>query len=54
MTPEVTVDGYLKLPINSYEHLLHAVATKGPIAISVDASKWHDYEEGVYSGCDFS
>lgn len=52
MTPEVTVDGYLKLPVNSYEHLLHAIATVGPIAISVDASKWHDYEEGVYSGCD--
>jgi cathepsin L len=53
MTPEVSVDGYLKLPANSYKHLLYTVATVGPVSISVDASKWGDYEEGVFSGCDY-
>jgi cathepsin L len=49
---EVTVAGYAKLPENSYAHLLRAVATVGPISISVDASQFHDYESGVFSGCD--
>ncbi len=52
-TPEITVDGYVKLPANNYTHLLHAVATIGPIAVSVDASHWHDYETGVFSGCSY-
>lgn len=33
---------------------MKAVATAGPIVISVDASKWHDYESGVFSGCSYS
>jgi cathepsin L len=32
---------------------LNAVATLGPIAVSVDASHWHDYETGVFNGCDY-
>lgn len=51
---EVTVDGYFKLPENSYPHLLKAVATVGPIAINVDASQFHNYETGVFTGCDNS
>ena len=31
--------------------LLNAVATVGPIAISVDASAWSAYESGVFDGC---
>ena len=31
---------------------MEAVANLGPVSISVDASTWHDYEEGIYSGCD--
>ena len=30
---------------------MNAISTVGPIAISVDASTWHAYEEGVYNGC---
>jgi len=45
------LDGYQKLPVNSYEHLLNTIATVGPVAISVDASTWHLYEEGIYAGC---
>jgi len=32
---------------------LHAVGTVGPIAVSVDASHWKDYETGVFSGCSY-
>eukprot|EP00996_Jenningsia_fusiforme_P001333 NODE_2220_length_1259_cov_93.727273_g2021_i0.p1 GENE.NODE_2220_length_1259_cov_93.727273_g2021_i0~~NODE_2220_length_1259_cov_93.727273_g2021_i0.p1 ORF type:complete len:387 (-),score=75.96 NODE_2220_length_1259_cov_93.727273_g2021_i0:97-1203(-) len=52
MTPKrVQVNGYVKLRPNSAEDLMHAVATMGPIAISVDASNWHRYAGGVYDGC---
>lgn len=47
----MTVEGYMKLPKNSYKHLLKAVATVGPIAISVDASQFSEYESGVFDGC---
>ena len=30
--------------------MMKAIATVGPMAISVDAGKWHDYESGIFSG----
>jgi len=33
---------------------LHAVATVGPVTVSVDASTWHNYESGVFNGCSYS
>lgn len=33
---------------------MYALATVGPVAISVDASSWSGYNGGVYSGCDYS
>ena len=36
-----------RLPANDYAALMNAVATVGPVAISVDAG-WMMYEEGVY------
>lgn len=45
------VSGWVKLPSNQYEPLVHAVATIGPVAISVDASSWSKYESGVFNGC---
>jgi len=53
-TSEVDLDGYIKLPANDYNSLLHAVATVGPIAVAVDASAWHNYESGIYNGCSYS
>jgi cathepsin L len=51
-TPGVAkITGYVNIKTNDYLSLLEAVATKGPIAISVDASVWHDYETGVFTGC---
>lgn len=44
------VSNFVKLPANDYESLMQAIATVGPISISVDAS-WGNYESGVYMGC---
>jgi len=49
--PAAFINGYVVLPSNQYDPLVNAVATKGPIAISVDASAWSKYETGVYNGC---
>ena len=43
-----TIDGYIALTKNSYEELMNAVAKMGPVAASVAASSWHDYESGVF------
>eukprot|EP00602_Paraphysomonas_sp_CaronLab_P008337 CAMPEP_0185024262 /NCGR_PEP_ID=MMETSP1103-20130426/7253_1 /TAXON_ID=36769 /ORGANISM="Paraphysomonas bandaiensis, Strain Caron Lab Isolate" /LENGTH=388 /DNA_ID=CAMNT_0027557181 /DNA_START=51 /DNA_END=1217 /DNA_ORIENTATION=+ len=47
----VTGTGYSLLPRNSYKDTMAAVATLGPLAVNVDASDWHLYESGVFSGC---
>jgi len=49
--PIARLAGYKKIPSNQYAPLMNAVATHGPIAISVDASAWGDYESGVFDGC---
>jgi cathepsin L len=51
-TPKVKISGYVKLEENNYNQLLYAVATYGPIAVSVDASTWHAYSSGIFNGCD--
>jgi len=45
---------YVKLPENNYTALLTAVATIGPIAVSVDAEPWMSYSSGVFTGCGLS
>uniref|UniRef100_A0A061R1U8 Papain family cysteine protease containing protein n=1 Tax=Tetraselmis sp. GSL018 TaxID=582737 RepID=A0A061R1U8_9CHLO len=45
------VVGHYDLPTNDQEALLETVAFEGPVAISVDATEWHFYEEGVFDGC---
>lgn len=45
------ISGLVKLPANQYSPLMNAVATLGPIAVSVDASAWSAYESGVFTGC---
>lgn len=47
----VNVTGYTKLPSNQYEPLMDAIAKKGPIAISVEAITWKNYESGIFNGC---
>jgi cathepsin L len=47
----VNVSKYIDLPSNMLPPVLTHVATTGPLAISVDASSWSDYESGVFDGC---
>jgi len=49
--PSATIDGYVQLPENNYTALINAIATIGPIAVSVDASRWSPYKSGVYNAC---
>jgi len=44
------VTNFVKLPANDQDSLMQAIATVGPVSISVDAS-WGGYESGVYMGC---
>mmetsp|Transcript_92884 Transcript_92884/g.248536 ORF Transcript_92884/g.248536 Transcript_92884/m.248536 type:complete len:364 (-) Transcript_92884:137-1228(-) len=56
ISPVVKNSGYTVLDTNNYTQLLTAVATKGPVAISVAAGGfgWQLYGGGVYSGnCGF-
>jgi cathepsin L len=46
-----TINGYVQLPANNYTALMNAVATVGPIAVSVDASTFHSYVSGIFDGC---
>ena len=43
-----TVNGYTNTVSNNYESMMTTLATVGPMAISVDAGAWHDYESGVF------
>jgi len=45
------ISSYVQLPANKQDDLMTAIANKGPISISVDASTWHLYETGVFDGC---
>mmetsp|Transcript_11130 Transcript_11130/g.25233 ORF Transcript_11130/g.25233 Transcript_11130/m.25233 type:complete len:365 (+) Transcript_11130:82-1176(+) len=47
----VKADGYVKLPVNDAKALETAVATKGPIAVTVAAEQWQLYGGGLFSGC---
>ena len=50
MTQVVGIRSYVQLPANNYTALMHAVATVGPISISVDASPWMFYSGGIFDG----
>merc|ERR1719409_453446 len=43
--------GYVKLPVNDAVALETALATKGPVAITVAAGPWMMYGGGVFNGC---
>jgi cathepsin L len=46
--PAATVSGFVKLPENNYTALMNAIATIGPIAISVEADTWSFYGGGIF------
>merc|ERR1719240_1557655 len=43
--------GWETLPKNQYEPLVRALAQKGPVAVSVAADAWFNYESGIFNGC---
>jgi len=45
-----TISGLVRLPTNDFNALVTAVATTGPVAISVAATEWQFYDSGVYNG----
>jgi len=47
-TKVATVEDYVQNGQNSYSDLVNAVATVGPVSITVDASKWFLYSSGIY------
>lgn len=47
----LNITGYVKLPTNSYDAVLNAIAVQGPIAITVEALTWQNYESGIFDGC---
>jgi cathepsin L len=47
----VKLNQFVRLPENSAKYLHHALATKGPVVVSVDGSDWFSYAGGVYAGC---
>jgi cathepsin L len=49
-TPAAWVTNYTKLPMNDADALAAAVATKGPISISVAAGSWSFYGGGIFDG----
>lgn len=47
----VTLDGWKHLSANHLNELMQMVSTYGPVAVSVDASSFHQYESGILDTC---
>lgn len=55
--PVAAVKGYVAVERNNAAATMHALATKGPLSIYVDASMWSAYEGGIFkqeSGCQYN
>jgi len=46
-----SINGWSQVESNSYEEMMYHIAHKGPLTVSVDASRWKFYTSGVFSGC---
>jgi cathepsin L len=44
--------GWERLPENGYEPLMRALVERGPVAVSVAASRWFSYAGGIFDQCD--
>lgn len=51
--PVVKVSDFVQLEPNDEDAIVDALVTKGPLAVSVDASGWHSYSGGIFDGCDY-
>jgi cathepsin L len=50
-TPAVKATGYVKNPTNDAKALETAIATKGPMSVTVAAASWQLYGGGMFKGC---
>jgi len=50
-TPAVKATGYVKNPVNDAKGLETALATKGPMSVTVAAEPWQLYGGGLFKGC---
>jgi len=53
MSPIAFTRGHETLPHNDYEAILHHLAFRGPLAISVAANDWPSYAGGVFDACSY-
>lgn len=49
--PTVKIAGYVRLPENKADQMFNALVSAGPLAVAVAASSWHNYDSGIFSGC---
>jgi len=49
--PAAKATGYVKNPVNDANGLETALATKGPVSVTVAAGSWQFYGGGVFHGC---
>ena len=47
------VEYYVRVLENDADAVAEALATKGPLAVAVDASPFFMYTEGIFDGCRF-
>jgi len=53
LTPVASITGYDNLPSNDQDAIMNHIATVGPLAISVAANTFKDYNGGVFDGCSY-
>lgn len=44
------ITGHVSMATNNYTEVMNGIANIGPMAVSVDATAWRDYESGVFDG----
>jgi len=47
----IGMTGWETLPKNEYAPLVQALVNSGPVAVSVGAGSWFQYENGIFDGC---
>lgn len=50
-TAAVKASSYIRLPVNDPSALEAALATKGPVSVTVAAGSWQLYAGGIFTGC---
>jgi len=53
LTPVASITGFDNLPSNNQEAIMNHIGTVGPLAISVAANTFKNYNGGVFSGCSY-